>query len=170
MERRAYILTTKDRRKYVADLVARLEKFSRVEIKGPQRTRDQNSALWPALTDISEQHQHHGITLTPQAWRLVFLDYFWRLKHQELQMVPNLTGNGFVPLDGRSTSDLSVPEMSEFLDLIHATGAEWGVRFHGDAPPEEAGDIIEGEFTEVKAITDGSQGSGSGTTRPEKAA
>ncbi len=129
-ERRAYILTTKDRRRFVADLVSKLEKFSRVEIKGPQRTIDQNSALWPALTDISEQHPHGGITLSPADWRLVFLDYFWRLKGEDMRLVPNLSGNGFVPLNGRSTSDLSVPEMSEFLDLIHATGAEWGVQFH----------------------------------------
>lgn len=132
MDRRAYVLTTKERRRNVAELVARLPQYSRVEIKGAQRTVDQNSALWPALTDISEQHEHHGMTLSPADWRLVFLDYFWRTKGEELRLVPNLSGSGFVPLDGRSTSDLSVPEMSEFLDLIHATGAEWGVQFHED--------------------------------------
>lgn len=129
-ERRAYILTTKERRANVASLVAKLEKFSRVEIKPPQRTRDQNSALWPALTDVSEQHAHNGIKLSPADWRLVFLDAFWRMKGEELRLVPNLDGTGFVPLSGRSTSDLTVPEMSELLDLIHAAGAGWGVVFH----------------------------------------
>ena len=128
-ERRAFILTNRERRKYVAGLVATLEKFSRVEIKPPQRTLDQNSALWPALTDISEQHLHNGIHLDPADWRLVFLDAFWRMKGEELRLVPNLDGNGFVPLSGRSTSDLSVPEMSEYLELIKATGAGWGVVF-----------------------------------------
>jgi hypothetical protein len=138
MDRRAYVLTTKDRRQTVSRMVAELPKFSRVEIKGPQRTTDQNSALWPALTDISEQHPHHGLTLSPADWRLVFLDYFWRLKDEELRMVPNLSGSGFVPLDGRSTSDLSVPEMSEYLELIKATGADWGVVFHDGAEDGEA--------------------------------
>jgi len=130
-DRRAFILTSKERRKYVATLVASLEKFSRVEIKGPQRTLDQNSALWPTLTEVSEQHQHHGVTLTPEDWRLVFLDMFWRLKKAEFRMVPNLSGDGFVQLSGRSTSDLSVPEMSEYIELIKATASEeWGVVFH----------------------------------------
>jgi len=89
--------------------------------------------LWPALTDISEQHAHNGIKLSPEDWRLVFLDAFWRMKGEELRLVPNLDGNGFVPLSGRSTSDLSVPEMSEYLELIKATGAGWGVVFNDGA-------------------------------------
>lgn len=137
MDRRAFILTTKARRKYVADLVARLEKFSRVEVKGPQRTTDQNSAMWPALTDVSEQHQHGGVTLSPADWRLIFLDAFWRMKGEELRIVPNLDGTGFVPLSGRSTSDLSVPEMSEYIEMIKAQGALWGVEFH--EPDSEGG-------------------------------
>jgi hypothetical protein len=138
MDRRAYILTTRERRKAVALIVGSLEKFSRVEIKGPQRTVDQNSAMWPALTDISEQHLHNGIRLDPKDWRLVFLDAFWRMKGEELRLVPNLDGTGFVPLSGRSTSDLSVPEMSEFIEMIKATGAGWGVVFHDGQEPGEA--------------------------------
>lgn len=130
MDRRAFILTTKERRKFVADQVAQLPKFSRVEIKGPQRTVDQNSAMWPTLTEVSEQHLHHGVRLTPEDWRLVFLDMFWRLKKADFRMVPNLTGDGFVQLSGRSTSDLTVPEMSEYIELIKATASqEWGVVF-----------------------------------------
>lgn len=137
-DRRAYILTTKQRRANVASMVARLEKFSRVEIKAPQRTLDQNSALWPALTDVAEQHAHNGVSLSPADWRLVFLDAFWRMKGEELRLVPNLDGNGFVPLSGRSTSDLSVPEMSEFIEMIKAAGAGWGVVFN-DGSQEPGG-------------------------------
>lgn len=134
-DRRAFILTTKERRANVARIVAALPQFSRVEVKPPQRTLDQNSALWPALTDVSEQHAHNGVTLSPADWRLVFLDAFWRMKGEELRLVPNLDGTGFVPLSGRSTSDLSVPEMSEFLDMIHAFGAQHGVVFTEPSTP-----------------------------------
>lgn len=140
-ERRAYVLTTRERRKNVALIVGSLEKFSRVEIKPPQRTVDQNSALWPALTDVSEQHLHNGIKLSPADWRLVFLDAFWRMKGEELRLVPNLDGTGFVPLSGRSTSDLSVSEMSEYIELIKATGAGWGVVFHDGQGGGEANNL-----------------------------
>lgn len=146
MSRRLYVLDTPRRRSFVAGMVAKLVKGWRVEFKPPARSLPQNDAMWGALTSVSEQHKHGGIALSPADWRLVFLDYFWRLKNEDLRIVPNLSGNGFVPLSGRSTSDLSVEEMSEYLDLVHATGAEWGVQFH-----------------------DG-EGSGSGTTSPEIAA
>jgi hypothetical protein len=110
--------------------VSKLTRGWRVEVKEPQRTLPQNDLMWAALTDVSEQHRHNGIELAPSDWRLVFLDAYWRMKKADLRLVPNLDGTGFVPLSGRSTSDLTVGEMSEFIDLIHATGAEWGVEFH----------------------------------------
>jgi hypothetical protein len=136
MTRRLYILSTPARRKFVADVVSKLKKGWRVEVKEPQRTLPQNDKMWAALTDVSEQHKHNGIELSPSDWRLVFLDAYWRMKKADLRLVPNLDGTAFVPLSGRSTSDLSVPEMSEYIDLIHATGAEWGVKFNDG---EEAG-------------------------------
>ncbi len=47
-------------------------------------------------------------------------------------MVPNLDGTGFVNL-GRSSSDLSKSEMSDLIELIHAFGANHGVKFQDDA-------------------------------------
>lgn len=132
MDRRLYVLTTREKRKAVSLIVGALERGSRVEISAPQRNLDQNRAMWAALTDISEQHRHNGIDLSPADWRLVFLDAFWRHKNAELRLVPNLDGTGFVPLSGRSTSELSKAEMSELLDLIHATGAGWEVVFQDD--------------------------------------
>ena len=130
MTRRLYVLTSPKQRAFVADVVSKLTRGWRVEVKEPQRTIPQNDLMWAALTDVSEQHKHNGIELAPSDWRLVFLDAYWRMKKADLRLVPNLDGTGFVPLSGRSTSDLTVGEMSEFIDLIHATGAEWGVEFH----------------------------------------
>lgn len=130
MTRRLYTLHSPKQRAFVAKVVAQLLKGWRVEIKPPVRTLPQNDAMWGALTSISDQHDHYGITLEPKDWKLVLLDYFWRLKKEELKLVPAIGGGGFVPLSGRSTSDLTKEEMSEFLDLIHATGVEWGVQFH----------------------------------------
>ena len=100
---------------------------TRVEFKATKRTLPQNDKMWAALTDVADQLTWHGVRLRPDDWKLIMLD---ALK-QEMRMVPNLAGNGFVNL-GRSSSDLSKQEMSDLIELIHAFGAEKGVKFHGD--------------------------------------
>ena len=77
------------------------------------------------LTDVSTQVPWHGIKLSPDDWKLLFLDALKR----EVRMVPNLDGNGFVSL-GRSSSDLSKEEMGDLMELISAFGANRGVKFH----------------------------------------
>ena len=49
-----------------------------------------------------------------------------RFISQEMRIVPNLDGNGFVNL-GRSSSNLSVAEMAQLIELILAFCAERGV-------------------------------------------
>ena len=95
---------------------------TRVTFQGPKRTLPQNDAFWAAMTDISQQKTHHGLKLSPEDWRILFISALG----QEMRMVPNLEGTGFVAL-GRSSSKLSVEEMSALLDLIHAWCAREGV-------------------------------------------
>lgn len=104
----------------------------RIEFKATKRTLPQNSRLWAMLTDVAQQVQWHGIKLSPDDWKLLFLDALKR----ELRMVPNIDGNGFVNL-GRSSSDLSKQEMSDLMELIAAFGARHSVVF-GATENEEA--------------------------------
>jgi hypothetical protein len=92
---------------------------SKVVFHGPTRSIDQNSALWAALGDIARQRDYHGLKLSSDDWRLLFLDAVDR----ETRMVPNLDGTGFVGL-GRSTSALSKEEFSGLLSIVY----EWGNR------------------------------------------
>lgn len=133
------LYTTADRQR-VSAWAAKAPFGTRVEFKAPKRTIPQNDRMWAMLTDVATQVAHHGMKLTPDDWKLIFLD---GLKH-ELRIVPNLAGDGFVNL-GRSSSDLSVGEMSDLLELIFAFGAQHGVTFHEpDAPagvtPEPVGE------------------------------
>jgi hypothetical protein len=98
---------------------------TRLEFKKPKRTLPQNDRLWAMLTDVATQLPWHGVKLTPDDWKLVFLEALKR----ELRMVPNIDGTGFVNL-GRSSSDLSKEEMSDLFELIHSFGARHGVVFH----------------------------------------
>ena len=97
---------------------------TRVEIKAVKRTPPQNARMWAMLTDVARQIQWHGVWLTPDDWKLIFLDALAR----ELRIVPNLDSSGFVNL-GRKSSDLSKQEMGDLMTLIEAWGAQQGVVF-----------------------------------------
>ena len=128
MTRALLVLHTDAIRQKAVKWALEAPKDTRVEFKAPKRSIPQNARLWASLTDVAQQLKWHGLRLSPDDWKLIFLDALKR----ENRMVPNLDGNGFVNL-GRSSSDLSKEEMSQLLELIYAFGANHGVEFH-DTP------------------------------------
>jgi hypothetical protein len=128
MSRALLVLHSPEIRARAVDWVRRAPAETRVEFKGPKRSLDQNSRFWAMLTDVATQLRWHGLTLSTDDWRLIFLDALKR----ELRMVPNIDGSGFVNL-GRSSSDLSKSEMADLITLIEAFGAQHGVVFHEPA-------------------------------------
>jgi hypothetical protein len=106
---------------------------TRIEFKAVKRSLEQNDKMWAMLTDVATQLLWHGKRMTPDDWKLVFLDSMTR----ELRIVPNIDGTGFVNL-GRSSSDLSKAEMSDLIEIILAFGAKHGVRFHDEQADDAA--------------------------------
>jgi hypothetical protein len=104
---------------------------TRVEFKASKRTMPQNDRMWAMLTDVSRQLSWHGVKLTPDSWKLLFLDALRREIGGEFRIVPNLDGDGFVNL-GTSSSDLSKDEMTMLIELIFKFGAEHDVVFADD--------------------------------------
>lgn len=104
---------------------------TRLTFQEPKRSLPQNDKMWACLTEIAAKTTHHGIRLSADDWKLLFLDALKR----EVRMVPNLDGNGFVSL-GRSSSDLGKQEFSDLLELIHAFAASKGIALH-DEPARE---------------------------------
>ncbi|MDB5501229.1 MAG: NinB family protein [Tardiphaga sp.] len=100
------------------------------------------------LTEVATQCPWHGVKLTADDWKFVFIDALKR----ELRTVPNIDGNGFVNL-GRSSSDLSKSEMSDLIELIHAFGAEHGVKFKDDAINSNSSGAPQGQ-TDMPATRD----------------
>lgn len=127
MSRVALILNGQIERQRAARWVMKAPTNTRFELKAPKRTLDQNSAFWAKLTDIARQVPWHGVKLSTEDWKLIFLDALKR----EMRIVPNLDGTGFVNL-GRSSSDLSKEEFSDLLEIISAFGAQHGVVFGGE--------------------------------------
>ncbi|EFA5318601.1 recombination protein NinB [Escherichia coli] len=94
-----------------------------IEIKEMTRSLDQNAKLWAVLGDVSSQVEWHGRKLASEAWKHIFTA---ALVKQDV--VPNLAGDGFVVL-GQSTSKMTVGQMRDLIELIHAFGAERNVRW-----------------------------------------
>jgi hypothetical protein len=125
---RAFLILANDQiRQRAVTWCQKAPEGTRLEFKAPKRTLPQNARMWAMLTDVAQQVPWHGLKLSPDDWKLIFLDALKR----EVRMVPNLDGNGFVSL-GRSSSDLTKEEMGDLMTLIEAFGAQHGVKFLDD--------------------------------------
>jgi cytochrome c5 len=110
--------------KYVASAPA----GTRLEFRAAKRTLPQNDRMWAMLTDIAAQKEHCGRKYTPDQWKVLFMHACGR----EMQFVPTLDGQSFMPLGYRS-SELSKDEMSALIDFMLSWGAENAVTFHDQA-------------------------------------
>jgi len=119
MSRLVLILASEKIRDRAISWVRGAPKNTRLEFKEPKRTLDQNSKMWAMLSDVARQVPWHGLTLSADDWKLLFMD---ALGH-EMRLVPNLAGNGFLNI-GRSSSDLSKREMSDLIELLYMWGAD----------------------------------------------
>ena len=124
MTRAVVIIHTDADRAKAASWVRQAPRGTRIEFKRSKRSIPQNDRMWAMLTDVAQQLDWHGMKLTADDWKLMFLDGLRR----ELRVVPNLDGTGFVNL-GQSSSDLSKEEMSDLMELISEFGARHGVVF-----------------------------------------
>lgn len=126
-ESRTFILAHAQARRGAMQCVAEAPEGWCVIVKPKTRSLEQNSRLWAMLTEVSRQVIWHGKKLSPEAWKHVFSA---SLKKQEV--VPGLHGD-FVVI-GQSTSQMSVRELGDLMELIEAFGAERGVVFTEACP------------------------------------
>jgi hypothetical protein len=129
MSRAILTLDSTARREQAIDWIRKAPTNSRVEFKGPARSLDQNSRFWAMLTDVAVQGRIEGRRYNTEQWKLMFLHAYAEERGIEIKYLPALNRAGMVPC-GRSSSDLSVGEMSEVMDFIAAWGAENGITFH----------------------------------------
>ena len=78
--------------------------------------------LWSILADVARQVEWHGQKLDDEAWKDMATA---ALKRQ--RVVPGIEG-GFVVL-GTRTSRMTIAEMSELIEFLHAFGDERGVKW-----------------------------------------
>lgn len=97
-----------------------------VTVKEPSRSLDQNAALWPLLTEFSEQLlwpvNGRMVKMYPEEWKDVLSAAF---RGEQARLAMGLDG-GVVML-GLRTSKMGKKQFSEFLDFLHATAADRGI-------------------------------------------
>jgi hypothetical protein len=121
-QRAQLVLVDDDHRQRAAHWCRHLPPGTRVDFKGPLRSLKQNDRMWAQLTDVASQKLWHGVKLSPDDWKLLFMDALKR----EIKAIPNLDNTGFVNV-GSSSSDLTKEEMGDLMTLITMFGDKHSV-------------------------------------------
>jgi len=100
-----------------------------LEIKDAGKSRDQEKLYHELIGQIAKQAQHLGAKWDSESWKRLLVDQF--CKDNGLKtgaVIPNLAGDGIVQL-GMQTRNFTKEQASEFVEWLHAWGAEHGVTF-----------------------------------------
>lgn len=148
MTKRLLVLWNDEMRAKAIAWVRNAPENTRLYFHKPARTLPQNDRFHAMIDDVSRQIKWtdvfgRPITMTPENWKRFFL----RMWNREALIVPNEDGTGFYDLGPRS-SEMSVEEMGDCMELISAFGAQRGVKFR-DAAGREAPDAHSPESKEV---------------------
>jgi hypothetical protein len=127
MASRPFTILNEQIRQNAIDFLRSVPFKTRVLFSQQKRTTLQSDKMWAMLFEVSEQTDWHGVMLEPEDWKILFMASL----NQEMRIVPNLANNGFVNL-GRSTSKLSVAEMSGLIEVIYSFAASRGIKFKNE--------------------------------------
>jgi hypothetical protein len=97
-----------------------------VEVKPETRSNDQNALLHALLSDIARQCEWAGRKWDVEEWKRLMTAAWCRTRHEGVQMVPAIDGQGFDVLYQR-TSKLTRGECSDLCEYVLAWGADQGV-------------------------------------------
>lgn len=124
MSRRLFVLDSREKRGFVAKLVASLPRFARVEIKDAKRTLPQNDKMWAMLTEYAEQGEWAGKKRSPGDWKDLFTAAV-KIAGGGVEAVPGLEGG--LMLLGLHTSDMTVAEMADLITYMESKAYDLGV-------------------------------------------
>lgn len=93
-----------------------------VSLESETRSSAQNRMMWSCLADVARQVEWHGLRLSKEDWK----DMVTAALRQQ-RVTPGING-GFVVL-GQRTRKMTIAEMVELIDFLHAFGAEKDVKW-----------------------------------------
>ena len=92
--------------------------------------------MWAMLGDLARELRWHGQQLDAEEYKLVMLDALRREHRDQMKLVPNTDGTGFVDISAKHSSDLSHEEMRDLLTIIRAFGDQHGVVWSEPKPKD----------------------------------
>ena len=100
-----------------------------LEIKQANKSREQEEKYHAMIGEIANQAQHLGAKWDAESWKRLLVDQFCRENDIKTGVViPNLSGDGIVQL-GFQTRKFTKEQASEFVEWLHAWGAEHGITY-----------------------------------------
>ena len=98
-----------------------------LEIRTASKSRVQEEKYHAMIGEIAKQAQHLGSKWDAESWKRLLVDQFCRDNGIKTgAVIPNLSGDGIVQL-GHQTRKFTKEQASEFVEWLHAWGAEHGV-------------------------------------------
>lgn len=128
MDRKHFVLMNDDVRHRCANYIFREAPHGyHVVVSEPTRTLDQNAAQFPILEAFSKQLtipvNGESVHMDPYDWKDVLTAIY---KGEQMRFAQWYDGRTI--LLGHRTREFSKAEFSEWLDFLHATAAERGVK------------------------------------------
>ena len=98
-----------------------------LEIKAANKSRDQEEKYHAMIGEIAKQAQHLGSKWDAESWKRLLVWQFCNDTGMDAgKIIPSLDGSGIVQL-GQQTRKFTKEQASEFVEWLHAWGAEHGV-------------------------------------------
>ena len=99
-----------------------------LEIKSASKTCPQNSKYHAMIDEIAKQASHLGAKWDAEDWKRLLVDQFIKDINGVggSKIIPRLDGSGIVQL-GFQTRKFTKEQASEFVEFLHAWGAENGI-------------------------------------------
>lgn len=89
-----------------------------VEFRKKSRSTEQNAKMWSMLAEVSAQVEWYGQKLDADDWKDIFTAAL-----RNARVVPGIDKGSFVPL-GMRTSNMTIDEMGDLIELVYAFGAD----------------------------------------------
>ena len=101
-----------------------------LEIKAADKSRDQEEKYHAMIGEIAKQAKHIGASWDAESWKRLLVHQFIKDMNGlgASKIIPSLDGEGIIQL-GFQTRKFTKEQASEFVEWLHAWGAEHGVTF-----------------------------------------
>jgi hypothetical protein len=100
-----------------------------LEIKDAAKSREQEEKYHAMLGEIAKQASHLGAKWDAEDWKRLLVDQFIKdMKLAGSKIIPSLDGTGIVQL-GFQTRKFTKEQATEFVEFLHAWGAENGITY-----------------------------------------